>query len=91
MIEYQIPYHVVNAKRQIPVVLYSLKKALQTYTTDRGGLLAKCTPINGEIAKTLLDHGYKQLSNFKTWCPVKVSEKCKHYMYNVFFYPFPLS
>lgn len=65
----------VNARRQIPVVLYSLKKALRPYTVDRGGLLAKCTPINGEMAKKLLDHGYKQLSNFKTWCPVKVNQK----------------
>ena len=64
----------VNARRRIPVVLYSLKKVLRPYTIDRGGLLAKCTPINGEMAKKLLDHGYKQLSNFKTWCPVKVSQ-----------------
>jgi hypothetical protein len=73
LIELQIPHHVINARRQIPVVLYSLEKALQPYTVDRGGLLAKSTPINGEMAKKLLDHGYKQLSNFKTWCPVKVS------------------
>lgn len=62
----------INAKRQIPIVLYSLKNELRPYTLDRGGLLAKSTPVNGEMAKTLLDHGYKQLSNFKTWCPVKV-------------------
>ena len=62
----------INARRQIPVVLYSLEKVLRPYTVDRGGLLAKCTSINGEMAKKLLDHGYKQLSNFKTWCPVKV-------------------
>ena len=72
MIELQIPHHAINARHQIPVVVYSLKKALRPYTVDRGGLLAKCTPINGEMAKKLLDHGYKQLSNFKTWCPVKV-------------------
>lgn len=62
----------INARRQIPIVVYSLKKALQPYTVDRGGLLAKCTPINGEMAKKLLDHGYKQLSHFKNWCPVQV-------------------
>lgn len=70
--ELQIPHHVVNAKRQIPVVGYSLNKVLRPYTVDRSGLLAKTTTIDGEIAKKLLDHGYKQLSKFKTWCPVKV-------------------
>lgn len=74
MVELQIPHHIVNARRKVPVVSYSLKRALQPYTIDRGGLLTKTTPIDGEIAKILLDHGYKQLSNFKTWCPVKV--KC---------------
>ena len=62
----------VNARRRIPVVSYSLEKVLWPYSGDRDGLLAKTTPINGEIAKKLLDHGYKQLSKFKTWCPVKV-------------------
>ena len=63
----------VNAKRQIPVVGYSLRKVLHPYTTDRGGLVTKCTPIDGDTAKKLFDHGYKQLSNFTTWCPVKVN------------------
>lgn len=74
MVELQIPHHTVDARRKIPVVTYSLKRALHPYTVDRGGLLTKSTPIDGEMAKKLLDHGYKQLSNFKTWCPIKVLE-----------------
>ena len=74
MIELQIPHHVVDARRQVLVVNYSLKKVLQPYTDDRGGLLSKSTPVDGEMSKKLLDHGYKHLSPFKTWCPVNVNK-----------------
>ena len=70
--ELQIPFQVVNAAQRIPVVEYSLNKALSPFTSDRQGLLTKCTPIDLEMAKKLLDHGYKQLSKFKRWCPVEV-------------------
>lgn len=70
--ELQIPFQVVNAARRIPVVEYTLNKALSPFTSDRQGLLTKCTPIDLEMAKKLLDHGYKQLSKFKRWCPVEV-------------------
>ena len=71
--ELQIPAHTVDASRKPGVVLYSLEKALRRYSTERAGLLAKCTPIDGDMAKKLLDHGYKQISKFKRWCPVTVS------------------
>ena len=63
---------VVNAARRVPVVEYSLNKTLTHFTSDRAGLLSKCTAIDLEMAKKLLDHGYKQLSKFKRWCPVEV-------------------
>ena len=74
--ELQIPHHTVSASRRVPVVQYSLGKSLRRYTTDRPGMLAKCTAIDRDTAKKLLDHGYKQLSKFKSWCPVKVSATC---------------
>ena len=55
------------------MVEYSVSKSLHRYTRDRQGLLLKSTAIDGDTAKKLLDHGYKQLSKFKRWCPVKVS------------------
>ncbi len=70
--ELQIPCHIVNAGRRVLVVQYSFSKAIRSYTTERQGLLTKCTSIDGSMAKKLLDHGYKQLSRFKMWCPVKV-------------------
>ena len=71
--ELQIPCVMVNASRRIPVVEYSLKKALDPLTTDRAGLLRKCTPVDMDMAKKLLDHGYKEISAFKRWCPVEVN------------------
>ena len=70
--ELQIPQHAVSGSRRLPVVLYSLAKALRPYTNQRPGLLTKCTPISSLMAKKLLNHGYKQLGKFKRWCPVKV-------------------
>ncbi|XP_064400448.1 adenylate kinase 9-like [Halichondria panicea] len=70
--ELQIPCHMINAGRRIPVVQYSFSKAICPYTAERQGLLSKCTSIDGNMAKKLLDQGYKQLSKFKMWCPVKL-------------------
>lgn len=71
--ELQIPCHFVSADRKIPVVAYSLEKALSRYFKDREGLLTKSSPVDPLTAKILLDHGYKQLSRFGYWCPIKVS------------------
>lgn len=73
LIELQIPCHSVSADRKIPVVAYSLEKALSRYFKDREGLLTKSSPVDPLTAKILLDHGYKQLSRFGYWCPIKVS------------------
>lgn len=55
------------------MVKYSLRKVLKPYIQDRESLLVKCTPVTMNIAKNLLNHGYKQMSKFGRWCPVKVS------------------
>ena len=62
----------VEAGRKVAVVMYSLCHALSRYTTERNGMLVKCTPITGEVAKKLLVSGYKLSSRFHKWCPVKV-------------------
>ncbi|CAI8010883.1 Adenylate kinase 9 [Geodia barretti] len=71
--ELQIPCTVINASRKVPVVEFSLKRALKQFTTDRAGLLRKCTPIDLAMATKLLDHGYKQTSKFKKWCPIELA------------------
>ena len=70
--ELKIPYHTVNACRKLSVVKFSAEKMLLPYNRDREGLLTKCTKVDSDIAKTLLDYGYKFLSTLKKWCPVKV-------------------
>ena len=70
--ELQITCHTIPAGRKVDVVLYSLEKSLSQYFINRNGLLSKSTPIDFPTAKKLLDHGYKQLSRFGYWCPVKV-------------------
>ena len=77
--ELQLPCTVVNASRRIPIVQFSIKKALKQFTTDRAGLLRKCTPIDLSMAKKLLDHGYKQTSSFKKWCPIEVCKKLTYH------------
>ena len=71
--ELQIPCAGVNASRKVPVVDFSIRKALNHLTVDRAGLLRKCTPIDLGMAKKLLNHGYKQISEFKRWCPIEVT------------------
>ena len=52
-----------------------MEKVLTQYFSNRRGILTKCTPIDPLSAKKLLDHGYKQMSCFGYWCPVKVLER----------------
>ena len=68
-----IPNYTVNGGRKLHVVKYSLRKVLKPYVEDRESLLVKCTPITINIAKGLVNHGYKLMSKFGRWCPVKVS------------------
>ena len=72
MTQLLIPNYTVNGGRKLHVVKYSLRKVLKPYIEDRESLLVKCTPITMNIAKNLLNNGYKQMSKFGRWCPVKV-------------------
>lgn len=67
-----IPCHAVNACRKPSVVKFTVENFLLPFTENREGLLTKCIPVNANIAKKLLDNGYKYLSPFKKWCPVKL-------------------
>ena len=73
MTQLLIPNYTINGGRKLHVVKYSLRKSLKPYIEDRESLLVKCTPVTITIAKNLLDHGYKLMSKFGRWCPVKVS------------------
>eukprot|EP00731_Ephydatia_muelleri_P001087 Em0001g1087a len=73
--ELMIDHRMVEAGRKVSVVMYSLCHTLSRYTTERNGMLAKCTPLNGEVAKKLLVSGYKLASRFHKWCPVKLCDE----------------
>lgn len=75
MTQLLIPNYTVNGGRKLHVVKYSLRKVLRPYIEDRESLLVKCTPVTMSIAKNLVNQGYKLMSKFGRWCPVKVS--CK--------------
>ena len=70
--ELQIPFHAIQGTKKPSIVQYCVQKALYRFLFNREGLLTKCTIIDKPVAKKLIDHGYKQLSKFGYWCPVKV-------------------
>lgn len=73
MTQLLISNYTVNGGRKLHVVKYSLRKVLKPYIEDRESLLVKCTPVTMSIGKNLVNQGYKLMSKFGRWCPVKVS------------------
>ena len=68
-----IPLIEIEAGRKVHIVQYLLLKTLKAQVTHRENLFNRCQPINGVLAKKLLNQGYKLPSRFGRWCPVKVS------------------
>lgn len=73
--ELMIDHKIVEAGQKPAIVMYSMHHTLSRYTTERNGILVKCTSITGEEAKKLLVSGYKLASRFHKWCPVKMYEE----------------
>lgn len=71
--ELLVPVFTVDANRMKVVVCYSLAKCLSQFTENRKGLLLKSSFVTEEVARALIDHGYKYLSQFGYVCPVQVS------------------
>lgn len=71
--ELLVPVFSVNTNRMKGVVCYSLVKCLSQFTDNRRGLLLKSSFVTEEVARALIDHGYKHLSQFGFACPVQVS------------------
>ena len=71
--ELLVPVFTVDANRMKAVVCYSLAKCLSQFTENRRGLLLKSSFVTEEVARALIDHGYKYLSQFGYACPVQVS------------------
>lgn len=71
--ELLVPVFSVDANRMKAVVCYSLAKCLSQFTENRSGLLLKSSFVTEEVARALIDHGYKHTSQYGYACPVQVS------------------
>lgn len=71
--ELLVPVFSVDANRMKAVVCYSLAKCLSQFTENRSGLLLKSSFVTEEVARALIDHGYKHISQYGYACPVQVS------------------
>ena len=71
--EFLIPRFTIEANRKPNIVQYLIKKRLKRFVEpQRKSLLERVYPIKYRLAMKLLNFGYKQLSRFGKWCPVKL-------------------
>jgi adenylate/nucleoside-diphosphate kinase len=69
-----IPRYTIEANRKPNIVRYLIKKRLTRFTETRQSLLERVYPVKLKVANKLIDFGFKQLSRFGRWCPVKLLE-----------------
>lgn len=67
-----IPRFTVESNRKQNIVRYLIKKRIKRFIDFRESLLERVYPIKLKVANKLIDFGYKQLSRFGRWCPVKL-------------------
>ena len=67
-----MPRFTVESNRKINIVRYLIKKRIKRFIDFRQSLFERVYPTKLRIANKLIDFGYKQLSRFGRWCPVKV-------------------
>ena len=72
MEEYLIPRLEVDASRKTHITQYNIMKMLKSQVEFRDSLFDRCQSITMQIAKKLLNHGYKKPSRFGRWDPVNV-------------------
>ncbi len=70
--EVQIPRFKVDGTRKPEIVRFLIKKSLTRFIDYRQSLIERVYKTNFKLASKLIDFGYKQLSRFGRWCPVKV-------------------
>ncbi|XP_047128980.1 adenylate kinase 9 isoform X1 [Hydra vulgaris] len=62
----------VDSSRKPQIVQYCLTKLLKKHLLCRNCFFDKCQILKPTVAKNLLKQGYKKLSRFGKWCPVKL-------------------
>ncbi|KAL8579547.1 hypothetical protein ACOMHN_025500 [Nucella lapillus] len=64
----------IDAGRKPHIVRYLINKNLKPYIDFRRSIFERVCPIQEKVAQRMLTIGYKQLSRFGRYCPVKLSE-----------------
>ncbi|CAF0775596.1 unnamed protein product [Brachionus calyciflorus] len=72
--EVLIPRFTVDSNRKPNIVSFLIKKRLKRFIDNRQSLFERVYPIKLRIANKLIDFGYKRLSRFGRWCPIKLFE-----------------
>ena len=73
-----MPRIIVDAGRKATIVRYTLTKKLKSIVHTRHSIFERIYPISEKLANRMIHMGYKQMSRFGRWCPVRVNitEKC---------------
>lgn len=72
--EVLLPCYTIDGARKEKIVTYLINKKLERFIDNREALFERCYVVKNSIAKRLLDFGYKKLSRFGRWCPVRLAE-----------------
>jgi len=72
--EMKIPTSAISASRKLSVIQYLINKKVRPLTEHRASLFQRCYPIGYKNARKLIESGYKNLSAFAYWDPVKLYE-----------------
>ena len=67
-----IPHLAITAGRKPHIVQYLINKKLHAVVQQRYSMFERIYSLSVNMAKKLLDSGYKLLSRFGRWCPVAV-------------------
>jgi len=67
-----IPRLVVPAGRKPHIVQYLITKKLHAMVQQRHSMFERVYSVSNVVAGKLLGAGYKLLSRFGRWCPVRV-------------------
>lgn len=70
--ELSIPVITLEAGKKAHIVRYLLTKKLRSIVQYRHSMFERVYTIKPKLAEKLLATGYKQISRFGRWCPVKV-------------------
>ena len=73
-VELRLPTVDIDAAKKPHIVRYNLNKKMRQFIDWRPSLFERVQIVRPDTAERLLSTGYKRLSRFGRWCPVKLLE-----------------